>query len=321
MARSSVRFSPIVLNDEVPVFVISLDDQVSRRQDLVRRGVPAPWVHAYFPAIDLRVARTQAVAELADLDAFEAALGRQILSSEIGCAKSHKAVADWLAASQYPMALVLEDDAIPIGDAWFEQLMAVAEALSAHANSGAAFICHLGAPHNQTDAALKRRVVWRDGQPPVGTPQLFLHADPGRSLWRAHAYLISRAAACRRLRQEPRIVTLADDWREKQRRREIDEIFYTWPILIGQDEERPSTIRLQKHTEVHGSHPVAGSFLGRIYRAVYGGNFTKQLYGSVLYRAAMAVACFRARLAYPVSMALRANTGDITGECLGRNVQ
>jgi hypothetical protein len=140
------------------------------------------------------------------------------------------------------MALVLEDDVIPESDQWLYQLEAVSEALLHHACSGAAFICHLGARSDQIDAAIKREVLWSEGIAPEAMPRVFLHADPGRNLWRAHAYLISRAAAERGIKREKKIRTLADDWERRRRLRLYDELLFTQPTLFGQDEQTISTI-------------------------------------------------------------------------------
>ena len=174
---------------------------------------------------------------------MEASLGRPVRPAEIGCALSHRTAACWLARSPHAMALVLEDDIVPLGGDWQQAVAATASVLLRHALNDAAFICLLGARHDQADSALNRRVVSSERSPSAVTPAIFLHTDPGRALWRAHAYLISRAAAVRSCRDEPTIVTLADAWCERQRRGLIDEIFYTRPILIAQDEEQPSTIR------------------------------------------------------------------------------
>jgi hypothetical protein len=77
-------------------------------------------------------------------------------------------------------------------------------------------------------------------------PQLFEHVDPDRTLWRAHAYLISRGAAERSRVRESRIATLADDWGARLRLKLIDALFYTRPVLLAQDEDMRSTIDLHE---------------------------------------------------------------------------
>lgn len=302
MTKIYPRFTPASLGNGVPVLLISLQDQSSRRQDLISRGVPESWVHSFFPAIDLRDALEQDIAPLADLVAFESEFSRRMRAAEVGCALSHNAVAAWLVSSPFSIALVLEDDVIPQTPDWLDQLAAIADALSPHARSGAAFICHLGAPSNQIGPALKRKVTWRDGRPPADMPQIFLHADPASGLWRAHAYLISRAAAERSSTRETPIMTLADDWCERRRRGWLDEIFFTQSALIGQDEDRPSTIRPSDHSDYIRDTAEQGSFLTRVGRSLANRTFLKRLYGSVRFRAVIALARFVARRAYSVSL-------------------
>lgn len=242
MTHRSGSFSPAQLDNSTPVLLISLADQELRRRDLERRGVPAAWTESYLCATDLREAADQDLPRLADIATLETRLGRAVRPAEIGCALSHRAACRWLSSSGHALALVLEDDIIPATEDWMSQVAATADALTPHANRGAAFICHLGAPRHQTAQALKRRVTWRDGTAPDGTPDLYLQSDQKRELWRAHAYLISRAAAERSSRQETLIKTLADDWNERRRYGWIDEVFFTKTILIGQDEAGPSTI-------------------------------------------------------------------------------
>ncbi|MCC1498216.1 glycosyltransferase family 25 protein, partial [Alcanivorax sp. 1008] len=296
------RFMPGYLGNGVPVLLISLEDQSGRRQDLISRGIPESWVHSFFPAVDLRDALEQDIAPIADLVAFEEKFSRRMRAAEVGCAMSHNAVAAWLVSSPFSIGLVLEDDVIPRTPDWLDQVATIADALSPHAQSGAAFICHLGAPSNQVGPALKRRVTWRDGRPPTDMPQIFLHADPASGLWRAHAYLISRAAAERSSTQETPIMTLADDWCERRRRGWLDEIFFTQSALIGQDEDRPSTIRPSDHNDCIKTKTGQDSFLARVGRSLANRNFLKSLYGSLRFRAAMALARFFAKRDYRVSL-------------------
>jgi hypothetical protein len=228
---------------EIPVKIISLKDQLGSRLDLIKNGIPAEWIETYFEATDLRSRTLEALEGEAYIPQIEKKIGRALLPAEIGCAMSHRSASCWLADSKYALALVLEDDVIPQVPDWVEQVTATAAALLTHAERGAAFICHLGARQNQADAALKQCVKWKRSWPKAA-PDLFVFTDPERSLWRSHAYLISHAAALRGCRTESKIQTLADDWCERRRRGLIDEIFFTRPILIGQDESRPSNICL-----------------------------------------------------------------------------
>ncbi len=240
MSESLPLFAPALLTAEVPVLLISLPDQQERRETLLARGLPQEWVASSFPAVDKRGAEVEALRRSALAPAFSASTGRQLMAGEIGCAMSHRQAALWLAASDHELALVLEDDLIPSHPEWRSQCAAMARALLPYARRRAAFVCLLGARPDQADAALHRAVTW-NGPAPNG-PQLFEHVDPDRTLWRAHAYLISRGAAERSRDREARIATLADDWGTRLRLGLIDALFYTRPVLIAQDEECGSTI-------------------------------------------------------------------------------
>lgn len=231
-----------MLIDGVPVLLISLEDQEVRRKKLVRRGLPKRWVQNTFPAVDLRGATEAQKAEVANLSALHRFYRRPLRASEVGCALSHREAARWLVGSRYSMALVLEDDVIPQSSQWLTQLSALSKALLHHASSGASFVFHLGVRCDQTDGAIVRQVVWSSKVVPEIIPKVFLHSDPGRNLWRAHAYLISRAAAERSTMKEQKILTLADDWGRRRNLGLFDELFFTEKAILGQDEEIESTI-------------------------------------------------------------------------------
>lgn len=278
---SPPRFTPAFLSAQVPVLLISLPDQQQRREALLARGLPPEWVAAPFPAIDQRGAVVEALRVGALDPTFSIGAGRSLLAGEIGCAMSHRQAALWLAGSRYDLALVLEDDAAPQDSDWLVKSVAVARALLPHAGSGAAFVCLLGARPEQADTALRRAVVWR-GSTPQG-PQLFEHIDPGRTLWRAHAYMISRGAAERTRAREVRIATLADDWGARLRLGLIDALFYTRPVLIAQDEEIRSTI--DPHQDrAHALPPQPG-----------GPSLVKRIARSLAFRTMMARARWRVR--------------------------
>lgn len=261
-------FFPPRLQNGVPVLLISLHDQHERRQDLVKRGIPEAWTKDYFPAHDMRKSCVQDLHDCADVVQLERKIGRPIRPAEVGCSMSHRAAAWWLAESDEPIALVLEDDVIPDAEDWIALTNTVSTALTDHARVGSAFICHLGARPGQTDPALKRRVILRDHQPLAAMPDLLLHIDPNWGLWRAHAYLISSAAAKRTDKEEVKIMTLADDWCERRSRGFIDRIFYTRPILIRQDEDRSSTIRPANHDDERKKRPSEVAFIVRVFRAL-----------------------------------------------------
>lgn len=295
-------FAPPLLKNgvPVPVLLISLDDQQSRRRDLVKLGLPSEWASNYFPAHDMRSSCIEDVYESADVARLETKIGRPLRPAEVGCSMSHRSAARWLAASEQPMALVLEDDVVPNTPDWLTLTSAVATALLQHAHEGAAFICHLGARRGQTAVALKRRVILRENQPTTPIPDLFLHTDPKRGLWRAHAYLISAATATRIGREETRIMTLADDWCERRSLGLIDEILYTSPPLIRQDEERPSTIRPVSHDDQYKSPHYKGPVDDQLVRSIVDRSLFQRLRLSLRLQTATTMAQVQSRFPYRI---------------------
>lgn len=288
--------------NQVPVFLISLADQIDRRRRLSERNLPKEWVENYLSGFDLRSERVQPLETLADLEKLKVRMRRPILASEIGCAISHRMAAARLLETGSHLALVLEDDVVPAGGDWIERLKAIAHVLLPHAKSGAAFICHLGARHDQADAAICRKVVYRNGHPPKAIPELYLHADPDRSLWRAHAYLISRAAAAKDWHNEIPVMTLADDWSERRRLGFFDEIFFTRPILIGQDEDVPSTIgtagQRDEITTIEKANTLANESAGLLSDV----RLAQRIQASFRFRFMMTSARIRARFPYNVNL-------------------
>lgn len=275
--QSPETFLPAYLCPDVPVFIISLSDQGLRRQTMVRRGVPNAWVEAFLLASDQRMTHVESLIQTEISEELQMRFGSTLLAAEIGCAMSHREASRWLAKSGHPMALVLEDDIVPSVEGWQERALLTATSLMRHANSGAAFVCHLGARDDQVGNVLSRRVAWHEYRPPEGTPELYLHIDPDRGLWRAHAYLISLAAAQRTSSEETKIRTLADDWGERRRLGLIDELLYTQPVLVGQDQEQESTIDpdgrrrfevVTQRLDVHNPIVMAGKLILRSIRSV-----------------------------------------------------
>lgn len=293
---SSDDFQPGLLPSGIPVVVISLADQNTRREKLIAHGIPSAWVKDYFPAIDLRGADPDTLHSCADVAEMANFIGRPVRPGEIGCAMSHRAVSGWLASSPFPMALILEDDVVPLDEEWLARVDATTAALLPHARNGAAFICNFGVPQPYFNLVLKRRIAWRSGPPSARTPELFLHTDPGPGLWRAHAYLISCAAAGR-WGSVRKIQALADDWNEMRRRGWIDEIFFANPPLFGQDRSQLSTIRPTNDEDL-GPPPRNRPFLTRVARSLLAGNFVERARSSVIFRCSRIIYIIQSHFTY-----------------------
>ncbi|WLE98262.1 MAG: glycosyltransferase family 25 protein [Candidatus Electrothrix communis] len=271
--------------DTLPVALISLEDQDERRNLLKKNKIPSVWVDNYFKASDCRLATQFQLSSFADIKTLEKLVERKILPSEIGCALSHRKASDWLAASKFDLLLVLEDDIIPEQSDFEDQLIKIALSFQAIARKGLAFIVHLGASEGQTTHALTRR-VWRvTDQRLLARSNIFMHIDPDKTLWRAHAYLISKGAAIQAQELGPKLSMLADDWGEYRKKGILDAIFYCNPKLFKQDQEIPSTIGNYKlRKQYYDTNNATESFGTRIHHAMMNGCFWKQATSSFFFR-------------------------------------
>lgn len=270
----------------LPVAIISLKDQVDRRKKLIERNIPVLWVNHYLEAADFRFASQSQVQDVANTSKIEALIKREVCPSEIGCAFSHQKAHHWLAKSNFDLMLVLEDDVIP-EQPNFEVLVAqIAQFFFPTARKGLAFIVHLGAPENQIARALKRKVYSVSSQSSV-MPKFFMHSDPDKRLWRAHAYLLSKGAAIKAQKLEPKLVTLADDWNTRREMGILDAVFYSHPKIFSQDEDISSNIGSRGEDREQDIKLVPAFFHLRVYHAINNGNFFRQSLNSALFRAHM----------------------------------
>lgn len=224
----------------LPVAIISLPDQHERRRLLIERGIPRVWVETYWPATDLRNADITALDDLVDVEAYPQFSGEQLRPAVVGCATSHRRLAQWLAATDLPLLLVLEDDVVPISSDIDSAVLDVVQQLGPAASRGEAFVCHLGTRPEQFEQSLRRPLkLSKPGQTSV---QIWLHIDPRPTIWRAHAYLLSRGAALRSLEREKRMRTVADDWIRRRDLGLIDHLYLVSPRIFRQDETLVSTL-------------------------------------------------------------------------------
>lgn len=298
--------------DVLPVALISLPDSTERRETLRSRGIPAAWVKHYWTATNLREAALEHLRTVADLDEISARIGRIPRAGEVGCAAAHRSVARWLANSRFDMVLILEDDAIPARPQFEEDVAALAGLLADHARGGAAFVCHLGPPAAQVVHAIKRRIALPSRKFLRDDLAIWLHADPVRPLWRAHAYLLSKGAAKRQQDLEPHIITLADDWFARRRVGLVDEIFFTQPTIIAQDEASTTTLGPPICPNTHGTDKRVVPFWGRVVTSLRKGSFSVQVRSFLKCRIMVAKARFKALVPYRLSTVSFCKDGKLT---------
>lgn len=224
----------------LPVAVISLSDQGHRRRLLIERGLPAGWLEPYWSATDLRTADVDELARFVDVQAYPKFSGEFLRAAVVGCATSHRRLAQWLAATDFPLLLVLEDDVVLSVADPSSAVLAIASQLWPAALRGDSFVCHLGTRPEQLDQSLRRPLKtsasWGVDQ------RLWLHIDPRPTVWRAHAYLLSRGAAQRTVKRESRMLTVADDWIRRRDLGLIDRLYLTDPGIFRQDDYLTSTL-------------------------------------------------------------------------------
>jgi glycosyl transferase family 25 len=251
----------------IPVSLISLADKSDRRELLLERGIPKAWVSHFWSATDFRTATPSAVEKFADQAAALKQLGRHLTPAEVGCAVSHRRAAEWLATSDYDLMLILEDDVIPTSPSFLDVVLGVCLLLLNHAREDHSFICHLGPREEQAAQAISRTVHSRSSDRSRTNPTILLHADPIKTLWRAHAYLISKAAAKRAADRGTAISTVADDWSGKRRTGLIDEIFFCGTAVFSQDELIPSTVdKAFPHPDPQCELDATRKFARHVYR-------------------------------------------------------
>lgn len=261
----------------VPVALISLPDMVDRRQKLLEHGVPTEWVANFFKASDMRLESSASALSFVDRQVFRSHYGFDLSSAQVGCALSHRRVAEWLTRSPYRMCLVLEDDIIPRSKEYLTQISSIARAFDAHSRNGAKFIVHFGVEGHWHQRVIKRKVT---GEFPSDL-EIYLHTDTSTGLWYTHAYLLSRGAAKSIAQREKRLISNVDDWRYRRELGLIDEIFYTQPPIFSQNAELQSTIALCRQ----GVEPLKRlSLPQRAIQAIIGKRALRAFLNSLVFR-------------------------------------
>lgn len=91
-----------------------------------------------------------------DVQAYPRFSGEPLRAAVVGCATSHRRLAQWLAASEFPMLLVLEDDVVPCSNDPTGSVLDIAVRLLPAALRGESFVCHLGTRLEQLNQSLRR---------------------------------------------------------------------------------------------------------------------------------------------------------------------
>lgn len=210
----------------VPTYIITLDDAYLRRELLIQRGLDQDLVSDFISAIDYRNLPDLELKERYDSSSFFKFYGRNAQPGEIGCSLSHRKIYKLMVENNIPLALILEDDIIPVNN-FQKNINNVIEELSPLAVNGQSFICHMGVTQAPSGSMVfvkrfknfrKMKRIWK--------------LNPENSkLWLAHAYLISNSAAEKVLNSESKVSLLADDWSRRVNKGVFQHIFYSIPLF------------------------------------------------------------------------------------------
>lgn len=245
----------------LPICIISLTEEVGRRERLRERGIPNQWISQYFTAFDLREATNATSQEYVDNQTIIKRYGRTLRPAEIGCAMSHFNAYKWLASSDYQLMLILEDDIIPRTPHHITELQSICSVIAPLAQHQIPFICHLGVQDSYFQSGASRKVTFLAEH--VISHDLLLHSDKGRAVWLAHAYLISRAAAVRILKQGA-ITCVADDFSAFHKSGAIEKIFIAKPGVYEQDQNIKSTVQVNTTVSVNHARGLK-NYIEKIY--------------------------------------------------------
>jgi GR25 family glycosyltransferase involved in LPS biosynthesis len=263
-------------NTTMPIALISLAHEEKRRRILVENGIPASWVENYFQGADFRNSQHK-IDNVANINMMQEVKGGEVFPGEIGCALSHKRVAEWLANSSFNLMLVLEDDVIPLPSNFEDQVIQIAESFQPVAKDGLSFIVHLGLPEQMAKNTLARRVYFLSHFQNKERPSIYMYIGSERTIWYAHAYLISKQAAINTLNIEKKLLTLADDWVARRNMGLIDSIFFCYPRLFYQNEQIPSCIGSRSDSPGTAQKLATNPLPLRIYHTITRGFFYGKL--------------------------------------------
>jgi GR25 family glycosyltransferase involved in LPS biosynthesis len=226
---------------DVPVAIISLSDARGRRNTLRKRGFSPELVNNFWPACDMRVVADAELRNYSQYNDIKAIYNRSPIPAELGCLFSHSQIIRWLSEQDIVSQVVIfEDDVIPTTRKSLEVLCKLTEFLEPFARDDKPYVCHLGPRPDQWRSVFTRKIVKKNGFS-VSDIDLYELVDKKSSIWRAHAYVISKKAADRYVEMFSKTGFLADDWRLIADRTGSKMILAA-PPLFTQDEDVVSTI-------------------------------------------------------------------------------
>ena len=230
-----------VITDATMVAVVSLSDAEERRRLLWQMGFPRSWVDNYWPGTDYR---TKSIVDIKSDPLYErlcGTYGREILPGELGCLYAHLSVIKFFEqqADEAQLLVVFEDDVRPMVKDVSEMVGLLSEAILKLNLNDIPFVCHLGPLPGQIKSAVSSPVRLR-GFEDSGF-KIYEHRDSNQFLWRAHAYMLNRAAAKKYSQYQEDWRFLADDWIRITSGCGL-KLLYVCPRMFVQSDSLPSYI-------------------------------------------------------------------------------
>ena len=255
------------------VYIVSLTDQDERRNELKNIGFDDGWVNNYKKAYDLRQVDTKNLSHIYDESIAIKRYYRKLRSAEIGCAISHREIYESMIEQNQRIALILEDDAYPVGEKFREKIEEIVYLLDPLIKSNSSFICHLGI--NPDELVQKRQVYqWRKNK--LSDVNLNLLIPVFSSIWTTHGYLISLAGAKKILNNEKKVCYVADDWQIRQQNNTLEYVFFS-ELIFKQNDKFETTV--QSNSQSWGMAPEKHLIYRLIYKPWY---LLKRFYSSFL---------------------------------------
>ena len=233
----------------IPTYLISLDDATLRRDRLVQHGLNRKLVDDFISATDCRSLSGSELKKHYQSYVFFKTYGHNASPGEIGCSLSHRKIYESIVENDIPLALILEDDVIPVKTSK-KKINELIKELSPLTTDGQSFICHLGIVQYPSGSM----VFFKEPFKSIKRMKKIWRLNPTNSkLWLAHAYLISNSAAKKILTSEPEVSLVADDWSRRIEKGVLQHVFYTAP-LFRQDLDAESQIGNSRF--INGLNPM-----------------------------------------------------------------
>jgi GR25 family glycosyltransferase involved in LPS biosynthesis len=267
--------------DILPVALISLEDEGGRRATLVKNGIPISWSNHHFKAVRINEEEQQ-FKDIINMEKMAKLKGDKIFAGEIGCAYSHRCVAQWLATSPFELMLIVEDDIVPCCSNYENKVINIANSFQKLAQRGQSFMVHLGLPNRLDKGSYARPVYFSSSFRKDMPYSISMHIGDDRTIWYAHAYLLSKQAAINAINIEKKLMTLADDWVSRRHLGLLDKIFYCHPRIFEQNLSLYSCIGVRTSGIPPKEKSSTQKYANSIYHSIVAGSFFSKIHNRLL---------------------------------------